>query len=102
MLHVILLIIFLLMGVFGLIFNIPVGVFVATALVPWEVRMIFASRGLLKTRLIQISIVIAALVGVSYFLINRLWSRALIVLGIQAYVYFVHIRDKKRLENAKT
>lgn len=101
MLHIILLIIFLLMGIFGLIYNIPLGVFVATALVPWEVRMVLVTRGKFKPGLITGCIITAVLVGVSYFLIHHLWQRALILMGIQAYTYFVLSRDKKRLEKAE-
>ena len=97
-LHLILLIIFLLMGIFGLIFHVPIGVFVATALVPWEVRMVLINQGKFRPRLIKGCVIMAIFVGVSYFLIHHLWQRALFIVGIQAYTYFVLSRDKKRMK----
>ncbi len=100
-LHWILLVIFSLMGIFGLVFNVSEGVFVGAALIPWEVRMILAARGKFDSKLIKVLIAVAAIVGVGFFVLHQLWKMALILLAVQAYIYVVVNKSKMKMEKAR-
>lgn len=93
-LHIILFFLFFAIGIFGLIFKVDIGVLVGFLLIPWEVRMIQAASGKINLKLTKLLVIICAVVGAGYFLLHQLWSRVLIIIVVQAYVFYVVNRTK--------
>ena len=93
-LHIILFFLFFAIGIFGLIFKVDIGVLVGFLLIPWEVRMIQAISGKTNRKLTKLLVIICGAVGAGYFLIHQLWSRVLIIVLVQGYIFYVVNRSK--------
>ncbi|ADO77711.1 hypothetical protein [Halanaerobium praevalens] len=81
-----LLIIFLIVGISGLIYNVDSGVFIGLGLIPWQILKIKIKRKFVLT-----AIIISSIIGLSYFIYNAKWLIAALFVFIQLYNYWGYL-----------
>ncbi|AZR72139.1 hypothetical protein BBF96_01250 [Anoxybacter fermentans] len=95
--HIFLLVLFIIVGVAGLIYRVDEGVFIGLTLAPWEVRIVLAFFGKVNQKLVKMLIIIAGIIGVIYFLLQSRWAWALAMAGVQGYIYLIVTRSVSKL-----
>lgn len=93
--HIVLLIVYTLLGVAGILLKVDLAVLVGLGLFPWEVRMVFFTRRQHKPQLVKLLAVTAAVVGVGYFAMYGLWKHLISLLVLNGYTFFVVRRPKR-------
>ena len=84
--NIFLLILFLILGISGLFYNVDTGVFVGFGLMPWQVIRLRISK-----KINIIAILISTIIGFIYFaFINRNWVFLALFLFIMLYNYWGH------------
>ncbi len=78
-----LLIIFVLVGIAGLIFKVETGVFVGLGLFPWQILKLKMNKKLILT-----SIISAGIIGSIYFIMQGEWLIFALFIFIQSYNYW--------------
>ncbi len=91
-----LLVLFIFVGIFGLVFKVDEGVFIGLALIPWQVRVVLAFFKKKNRRLIEILIWVSVIVGVAYFIFRGRWIPAIAMFGVQSYVYKIISKPAKK------
>jgi hypothetical protein len=81
-----LLIIFVLVGIAGLFYNVDSGVFIGLGLIPWQILKIK-----LKRKFILTSIILTSIAGLGYFIYNSSWLIAALFIFIQLYNYWGYL-----------
>lgn len=81
-----LLIIFILVGVAGLFYNVDSGVFIGLGLIPWQILKINFKRKFILT-----SIIISSILGLGYFIYYSKWLIASLFVFIQLYNYWGYL-----------
>lgn len=81
-----LLIIFVLVGVSGLFYNVDTGVFIGLGLIPWQILKIK-----LKRKFVLTSIILSTAAGLGYFIYYGEWLIALLFIFIQLYNYWGYL-----------
>jgi len=81
--NIFLLIIFIIIGAAGLIYNVDSGVFIGFGLIPWQILKIK-----LKKNLVLSAIIITTLIGGGYFIYFRKWVITALFIFIQLYNYW--------------
>lgn len=83
------LILFLVIGVSGLIYHVDTGVFVGLGLVPWQVIRMKKSK-----KLNLIAIIITTIAGSIFFALYKKWDLFFLFLFIEGYNYWGSTRTK--------
>lgn len=93
-----LLIIFVLVGVAGLIYNVDSGVFIGLGLIPWQILKIK-----LKSKFVLTAIIVSSILGLGYFIYYSKWLIAALFVFIQLYNYwgYLNIVKNKNLKSKK-
>ncbi len=81
--NIFLLIIFTVVGIAGLVFNVDSGVFIGLGLIPWQVLKIKFRKKIVLT-----AIILTTLVGGGYFIYFEKWVITALFIFIQLYNYW--------------
>lgn len=81
-----LLIIFILVGVAGLFYNVDSGVFIGLGLIPWQILKIKMRRKFVLT-----AIILTSVAGLGYFIYYSKWLIAVLFVFIQLYNYWGYL-----------
>ena len=81
--NILLLVIFTLVGIAGLVYNVDSGVFIGLGLIPWQILKIK-----LKKKCVLSSIIITSLIGGGYFIYFNKWIITALFIFIQLYNYW--------------
>ena len=81
--NIFLLIIFAVVGIAGLVFNVDSGVFIGLGLIPWQVLKIKFRKKIVLT-----AIILTTLVGGGYFIYFEKWVITALFIFIQLYNYW--------------
>ncbi len=81
--NIFLLIIFTVVGIAGLVFNVDSGVFIGLGLIPWQVLKIKFRKKIVLT-----AIILTTLVGGGYFIYFEKWIITALFIFIQLYNYW--------------
>jgi hypothetical protein len=79
----VLLIVFIIVGIAGLVFKVDSGVFIGLGLIPWQVLKIK-----IRKKIVLTSIIITTLLGCGYFIYNQKWLFTALFIFIQLYNYW--------------
>jgi apolipoprotein N-acyltransferase len=81
--NILLLVIFTLVGIAGLVYNVDSGVFIGLGLIPWQILKIK-----LKKKWVLSAIIITTLIGGGYFIYFNKWIITALFIFIQLYNYW--------------
>lgn len=81
-----LLLIFIIVGVAGLFYNVDSGVFIGLGLIPWQILKIN-----LKRKFVLTAIILSSFAGLAYFLYYSKWLIAALFVFIQLYNYWGYL-----------
>lgn len=81
-----LLIVFLIVGISGLFYNVDSGVFIGLGLIPWQVLKIKIKRKFVLT-----AIIISSIIGLGYFVYHSKWLISALFVFIQLYNYWGYL-----------
>jgi len=81
--NIFLLIIFAVVGIAGLVFNVDSGVFIGLGLIPWQVLKIKFRKKIVLT-----AIILTTVVGGGYFIYFEKWVITALFIFIQLYNYW--------------
>jgi hypothetical protein len=81
--NILLLVIFTIVGIAGLVYNVDSGVFIGLGLIPWQILKIK-----LKKKWVLSSIIITTLIGGGYFIYFNKWVITALFVFIQLYNYW--------------
>jgi len=81
-----LLIIFVLVGIAGLFYNVDSGVFIGLGLIPWQILKIK-----LKRKFVLTAIILSSAAGLGYFVYYSKWLIAVLFIFIQLYTYWGYL-----------
>lgn len=81
-----LLIIFLIVGIAGLFYNVDTGVFIGLGLIPWQILKIKLRRKFVLT-----AIILSSTAGLGYFIYHSKWLIAALFIFIQLYNYWGYL-----------
>lgn len=84
--NLILLILFVIVGIAGLFYNVDTGVFIGLGLIPWQILKIK-----LKRKFVLTAIVISSAAGLIYFIYYSKWLIAALFVFIQLYNYWGYL-----------
>lgn len=98
-LHILMLVLYTVLGVGGLIFKIDSAVFIGLVLFPWEIRMILAYLGKPKPGWVKFLVLISGLVGLGYFIYMAAWVKAGLLLLVEVYIYWVASRPSSTVKS---
>ena len=98
-LHAFVSFIFVLAALMGFVFKVKQAVLLGLALFPWEleVAMRFARKP--KSKLVKVLIVVAGILGLGYFLVNKEWIYAVAFLVIESYIYFTVTKERRTINS---
>ena len=88
-------ILFSLLGIAGLIFQVEAGVFVGAALVPWELIKMNV-----KDKFIIISLVLCTIIGIIYFIIFGFWYLLGLLVVVELYNIWGYFNQEKFKNNS--
>ncbi|MFW5998536.1 MAG: hypothetical protein ACOC4G_08950 [Bacillota bacterium] len=78
--HIFLFLLFLILGLAGLIYKVDTGVFVGFSLIPWELIKIGINR-----KLILAALTVCSLAGLIFFIMIKEWVLFLLFILVQFY-----------------
>ena len=84
--NLILLILFVLVGIAGLFYNVDTGVFIGLGLIPWQILKIK-----LKRKFVLTAIIVSSAAGLIYFIYYSKWLIAALFVFIQLYNYWGYL-----------
>lgn len=84
--NLILLILFVIVGVAGLFYNVDTGVFIGLGLIPWQILKIKLRRKFVLT-----AIIVSSAAGLIYFIYYSKWLIAALFVFIQLYNYWGYL-----------
>ena len=88
-------VLFLLLGIAGLIFQVETGVFVGVALVPWELIKMNV-----QDKFIIFSLVLCTLIGAIYFIIFSFWYLLGLLVLVVLYNVWGYFNREKFIDNS--
>lgn len=100
--HLLLFFLFILVGIFGLIFQVDEGVLIGLALAPWQLRVILSAYGKRKSGLLKVMILVAGVVGFGYFLLQSNWVWGLALLAFEGFLYLLVVKTDQFIANQES